>query len=316
MHHLKKIRNSSKVFDDSYLTGSQFSGNCDELGMQKHGTYVYPDGTRYSGHFLNNRFHGKGTIQMSDPDGITFSVVHDNGKLKKIEKMNFNDCLPVEFDMKGRHISFKRWNYCTASDRRFYKETLEPLEGVGPNKFVNKNGPHAVTLPRNVFDLGFGLLTHHGFVLDTKDFGHHILYGGSTSQDKSYYLGCRKVRRWIRENCAHGQLWNRHLKQKIISHYTRVIIKNNIENSGCSKLNYIPTAKMCRRSNSADSLVSDNAKMARLHVATDSISCSSEVHPMKETREDCGCIMNRERPQKIGEPWRRSRSESNVCRIN
>ncbi|KAH8317005.1 hypothetical protein KR074_006483 [Drosophila pseudoananassae] len=311
MHHLKNIRNSTKQYDDSYLTGSRFTGQCNDLGMQDFGTYVYPDGTRYSGYFLNNRFHGKGTIQMPDPAGITFAVVHNNGRLEKIEKMNFNDCLPVEFDVRGSNISFKRWNYCSSKDRRFHKETLTPMEAVGPNKFQTANGPEAPNLPRNVFDLGFGLLTQHGFVLDNKDFGHHVLYGGSSSNDKSFYLGCREARRWIRENCAHGQLWNRHIKQKIISYFTRNIIQNNIENSGCSKLNDIPKGKMCRRSNSADSLVSENAKMARLHVATDSISCSSEVHAMKETRYDCGCS---KKPDVL--PWRRSLSESNVCRIN
>ncbi|XP_017040438.1 uncharacterized protein LOC108087540 [Drosophila ficusphila] len=272
------------------MTGSRYLGERNELGMQEYGVYTYPDGTRYTGEFLNGRFHGRGTIQIPDPAGIIYQVTHRHGKLKSIEQMNFSDQLPVDFEMTGRgSLNFESWPYCTAEDRRFFQETKAPLDPVGPNKFKTKDGPASVTLERNAFDLGFGIIGNRGFMLDTK-----------TNCKKSSYLGCREARRWIRENCVHGPLWNRHHKQEVMARFAREIIKNNQESAAvCSRENFTPEIRVCRRSCSLDSFGS-----TRLHLASTSDTCSSEVQDMKMRLQD------------FRKKWRRSKSESSVCRIN
>jgi len=274
---------------DILMTGSQYIGTSDDLGMQNFGVYIFPDGSRYTGEFLNNRFHGRGSIQVPDPSGVTYQVTHRHGKLIAIDQMKFNDSLPVDFEMKDSgSMSFESWSYCTAEDRRFYQETKGPMEPVGPNKFKTKDGPDPPVLSRNVFDLGFGLLGNRGFMLDTKTYSH-----------QSLYVGCREARRWIRENCAHGPLWNRHHKQKMKARFAREIIRNNQENAGCSRKHYMPKLHICQRSSSLDSFGSE-----RLHLASTTDSTSSEVQAMR--------LRHREFRSK----WRRSRSESSVCRIN
>ncbi|XP_016975830.1 MORN repeat-containing protein 5 [Drosophila rhopaloa] len=274
---------------DILLTGARYAGTSNELGMQEFGVYLYPDGTRYTGEFLNNRFHGRGTIQIPDPSGITYHVTHRHGRLKTIDQMKFNDSLPVDFEvMDHGSLCFDSWPYCTAMDRRFYQETKGPLDPVGPNKFKSKDGANPLNLGRNVFDFGFGLLGNRGFMLDTKTFSK-----------ESSYMGCREARRWTRENCPHGPLWNRHHKQRVKAQFAREIIQNNWENAGCIRKRTMPNVRICHRSTSLDSFGS-----ARLHLASTTDTCSSEVQAMRMPRHE------------LRSKWRRSKSESNVCRIN
>ncbi|KAH8342827.1 hypothetical protein KR059_000738, partial [Drosophila kikkawai] len=273
---------------ESFLTGTQFFGKRNELGMQEFGTYIFPDGTQYDGDFKNNRFHGKGSIQTAGPDGVTFTVTHHHGRLTSIDKIEFNDRLDVDFEMKEDHtIGFKPWMYCTSQDRRFHGEITDTLEPVGPNSFRCKDGPNPPNLANNIFDLGFGLLSRQGFMLDTKTFSN-----------RSFYLGSRKVRRWIRENCRHGTLVGHHLKQKVQAQFTREIIENNVKYSGCTRRNGIAPVHICRRSTSLDSFRS--RKSTRVHLASTTDSCSSKADH----------LLNRHRP--CATKIRRSKSESNV----
>ncbi|EDV51224.1 MORN repeat-containing protein 5 [Drosophila erecta] len=285
----KATKSSSITQVEILLTGSRYVGPSDELGMQEMGVYIYPDGTRYTGEFLNNRFHGKGTIEIPDSSGVTYQVHHDKGRLVSIDQIKFNDNLPMDFEMKDHYtMSFKPWPYCTSEDRRFYQETKGPMDAVGPNKFQSKDGPSPLNLGRNIFDLGFGLLGNRGFMLDTKPF-----------HNQSTYLGCREARRWIRENCAHGPLSRRHHKQKVLARFAREIIRNNQENAGCSRKQFMTKTHPCRRSTSLDSFGSE-----RLHLGSTTDSTSSVVQAMR--------LRHREFQAK----WTRARSESGVCRIN
>ncbi|KAH8270541.1 hypothetical protein KR018_011245 [Drosophila ironensis] len=305
-----KLADKTPNFNESQMTGSRFLGPCDLLGMQEFGTYVYPDGTKYSGEFLNNRFHGSGTIKMPHPEAVSFKVVHNHGRLVKIEGITFNDELPVEFDVKGyRGLSFSRWNYLSESDRRFHKETLMPMEAVGPNKFKCKDGPIVPTLPRNTFDLGFAHFNQRGFVLDANNLYKEIGSVAPAITDKSFYLGCRPVRRWIRESYRHGNLWNRHIKQEVHAHFARQIIQNNLESSGCTAEMVVAPPRICRRSASLDSVSSGPAQAARLHLASTSDSSVSEL---QEVRDRTGSRRRKE----MKPAWKRSQSESFVCHIN
>ncbi|KAH8286451.1 hypothetical protein KR054_009172, partial [Drosophila jambulina] len=265
MNFFEKESNAPRK--ELFLTGTTFFGCRNELGMQDYGTYRYPDGTQYDGGFKNNRFHGKGCIQTTGPEGVTFTVTHHHGRLTSIDKIEFNDRLDVDFEMKkDRTIGFKQWEYCTPQDRRFHKEKGEngTLEAVGPNSFRYKDGPNPPHLAHNIFDLGFGLLSRQGFMLDTR-----------TSSHQSFYLGCRVVRRWIRENCRHGTLAGTHLKQKVQARYTREIIENNLKVAGCSRKRPIAPTRICQRSNSVDSFRSQ--KSTRVHLASTTDSCSSDA---------------------------------------
>ncbi|XP_017081177.1 uncharacterized protein LOC108114622 [Drosophila eugracilis] len=285
----QKMKSSATNQVEILMSGSKYIGPMNELGMQDLGVYFFPDGTRYTGEFLNNRFHGRGTIQMPDPSGLTYQVTHRHGRLTSIDEIHFNDSLPLEFEMNDSGPPrFESWLYCTSEDRRFYQETKEPMEAVGPKKFKNKDGPNPFAMGRNVFDLGFGQLGNHGFMVDRRPNGM-----------QSIYVGCREARRWTRENCAHGPLWGRHHKQKVMARFAREIIENNQENAGCRRKQYMPKAHICRRSCSMDSFGSE-----RLHLGSTTDTMSSEVQAMRLRRRE------------FRNKWRRSKSESNVCRIN
>ncbi|KAH8242368.1 hypothetical protein KR032_003343, partial [Drosophila birchii] len=268
---------------ESFLTGTTFFGIRNELGMQDHGTYRFPDGTQYDGDFKNNRFHGTGSIQTTGPEGITFSVTHHHGRLTSIDKIEFNDCLEVNFEMKkDKTIGFTPWEYCTPKDRRFHGEITDTLEPVGPNSFKYKGGPDPPNLPHNIFDLGFGHLSRQGFMLNTKAYNN-----------ASFYLGCRGVRRWIRENCRHGNLVGTHLKQKVQARFARDIIQNNLKTTG--RIHIAPTY-ICRRSSSQGS---GSERSSRLHLGSINDSCSSDTELLLKRKSPC--------PHKL----RRCKSEGN-----
>ncbi|KAH8257414.1 hypothetical protein KR038_008903, partial [Drosophila bunnanda] len=273
---------------EAFLTGTTFFGKRNELGMQDHGTYRFPDGTQYDGNFMNNRFHGKGSIQTTGPEGVTFTVTHHHGRLTSIDKIDFNDHLGVDFEMKSDcMIGFKPWKYCTPQDRRFHKEVTGGMEAVGPNSFRYKDGPNPPPLAHNIFDLGFGLLSRQGFMLDTKTFSN-----------QSFYLGCRIVRRWIRENCRHGNLAGTHLKQKVQARFNRDIMAMNLKAAGRT---YIAPTRICR-STSLDSYRPQ--KSTRVHLSSTNGSCSSDDEPLPKRYRPCI------------HKCRRCKSESSVCHIN
>ncbi|XP_020816938.1 MORN repeat-containing protein 5 [Drosophila serrata] len=274
---------------EAFLTGTTYFGKFTELGMQDHGTYRFPDGTQYDGNFMNNRFHGKGSIQTTGPEGVTFTVTHKHGRLMSIDKIEFNDRLGVDFEIKKDHtIGFKPWKYCTPQDRRFHREITGTMEAVGPESFKYKGGANPPALAHNIFDLGFGLLSRQGFMLDTKAFSN-----------QSFYLGCRVVRRWIRENCRHGNLAGTHIKQKVQARFTRDIMDKNLKAAGD---NYIPQSRVCRRSTSLDSFGS--RKSTRVHLESSNGSCSSDAEQLLKRYRTCA------------HKFRRCKSESSVCHIN
>lgn len=301
------------------LTGSKFFGNCNELGMQNYGIYIYPDGTKYLGQFHNNRFHGNGTIQLPQPYSVYFSVLHQHGKLLHIYRISFSDMLQVQFKITNQGLSFEDWNYCTAQDRRFNSECLlktNAKESVGSagsivlESMESAEGQAELNpMHRNIFDLGFGKLNDINMLIDIPT---HI------SASPQIYVGCRKVRRWIRENCRHGPLQGKHLKQEVLAKFARQIIRNNLESAEeidshpirqhAKKL--VRNSKVCRRSKSEDS--SCSAKEMRLHLASTSRSWSSLMdHTWTVTHDP-----PYQRISTRNYPIRRSKTEENVCRLN
>ncbi|EDW73492.1 uncharacterized protein Dwil_GK16618 [Drosophila willistoni] len=303
-------------YSAKYPTDSKFSGVSDELGMQGYGLYVYPDGTRYLGYFHNNRFHGLGLITLGKPYNMSYQVEHIHGKLTKIIDMVFSDDLMVDFKMDENNttMAFDNWSYCTKKDRRFCGEILTPLAPVGPQKYKTKDGPNAPHLDRNIFDLGFGQLNQHGFLMDVPNY---------MSDMSSFYVGCREIRGWIREHCHHGPLFNLHLKQQIRAKYARQIIRNNMDNQddlNCATQHQESArwhkSSICRDRASEPS--SESGKALRAHMASTSHTFTSEMDKeiQRESRGKCKDLKTKPPQSLHNHPVMQFTSESGVCRIN
>lgn len=264
----------------TYPTGSKFLGSQNDMGMQRFGLYMYPDGTKYVGHFYNNRFHGDGTIEIPFPHCVSFNVLHHHGKLIKILGMTFNDNLEVEFELNNDTITFDKWNYCTKQDRRFCAEKLGPMEAVGPNKYKTRDGPNPMPLGRSIFDLGFGKFNRHGILTGMPN---HM------SKTREIYVDSPEVRAWILNNCRHGDLRNIHVDQEMLAQSARQIIQNNLthENELVGEL-----FRDFDTSVQPKSETSLSAKELRLRMNSMSDSCSSNLEPKlnrlpSQTCEDC-----------------------------
>lgn len=234
-------------------TGSKYYGKSDRFGMQGYGVLISPDGTKYAGHFQNNQYHGEGTISMPKPHEICFSVLHQEGKLKQITRISFDDNLNVDFELEGDTISFDNWKYCTAQDRRFNGEVLKGLQAVGPQSYKTADGPRPKTLRSNHFDLGFCEVNRLGCVINMPT---HM------SRSTNFYVSPRAVRRWIHENCRHGKLLGRQLKKKVLAKFARQIIRNNVEaEEALGGKQVLSSWQVCRRSSSVESLYSSGREL-------------------------------------------------------
>ncbi|XP_030386066.1 uncharacterized protein LOC115632915 [Scaptodrosophila lebanonensis] len=311
------------VYRNKFLTGSKFFGLSNELGMQEHGVYEFPNGTRYTGNFCNGRFHGSGVMEIPQPIGVIFRVAHDHGNLTQIRQMCFDDGLEVHMDIKknklndSEKMTFENWDYCKDGERRFYSETLDNLEPVGPLQYKTKEGPIAPRLAANIFDLGFGRLNKYGFLLDIP---------GHISETNHCYIGCHCIRQWIRENCRHGPLVDEHIKQKFKGKWAREIIRNNLEatkensqedkpDAGCKQFTLKPNvhSRLCRRTLSEIS--SSSAKKTRLALGSTSDSATSflEIKPMPSAQSQIR-LQTLTPVQSKGRLGQQSRSS--ICHIN
>ncbi|XP_030385869.1 MORN repeat-containing protein 5 [Scaptodrosophila lebanonensis] len=310
---------SDIVYRTKLLTGSTYFGLSDALGMQDFGIYVFPGGTRYNGNFCNGRFHGHGVLQMAEPHRVTFRVIHDHGQLTQIRQIAFDDELEVDFNITKQDedlekMSFANWSYCTSRDRRFQHEIQNTIEPVGPLQFKGKEGPILPKLAANIFDLGFGRLNKNGFLLDIPNY---------LTETRQCYVGCPAVRQWIRENCRHGSLPGKHIKQKFRAKWSRQIIQNNLEaeeeaqrnmeapDARCKKIIVQPKTKtlsrICRRRKSESSSLS--AKRMRLALGSTSDSCTSLLEIKQKLQFKPKLSKHRLVPNLIHQ-------ESSVCRIN
>lgn len=297
---------------DLFPTGTKFigltSGYKNDLGMQKQGTYIFPDGMRYKGSFRNNLFHGAGIFELPDPYNIVFKVNHNMGVLKEIRQMMFDDNLQVEFTLEDDGMSFDNWNYCTGNDRRFHTERIDGLKAVGSAK------PKQRPLQPNIFDLGFGLFNEYGFLLDIPKY-----MGGPTHA----YIGCRETRRWIRENCPHGELTASHIKGELIADTFRHIIENNILAElkfGCKTnqmedLIHQAKPQICRYTR--DQTSSTSGKRMRMYLGSTSDTHTSRldktVKREKPRCEELGLYKDRKLLTHFS---RRASIESQTCHIN
>ncbi|KAF4689846.1 hypothetical protein FOZ60_001038 [Perkinsus olseni] len=92
------------------------------------GEYTFPNGTVYSGDFINDEFDGEGTLTFPDGD------------------MSFGDGLDFED---------KDWGYLNNGDRRFYDEVKHGIRPAGASLLTNDpKGPPKI--PKGCYDVGNG----------------------------------------------------------------------------------------------------------------------------------------------------------------
>lgn len=127
----------------TFCTGSKFEGFWD-INRTGAGVYTYPNGTEYRGKFENGLFHGEGILIF--PSKFRVYGTFDKGKCVDF-RMFFAD---------GLEYKFKKWEYCTYPDRRYYPEILNGINPVG-DSYLTKD-LHPRSIPKNSYDVeeGFG----------------------------------------------------------------------------------------------------------------------------------------------------------------
>ena len=97
----------------------KFEGDIVNGRMEGKGKYYFENGNVYVGEFLNNSFHGTGTIHF--PGSGKYDATWSYGKAID-GKYTFND---------GLEYQEENWTYCTPADRRFYTEHLKGIRPAG-----------------------------------------------------------------------------------------------------------------------------------------------------------------------------------------
>lgn len=72
------------------FTGGKYDGETGGGRFDGHGTYTFPDGSKYVGQFKHGMFHGKGVIHN---DVGSFAAVWDYGKVRSRARHGCGHCL-------------------------------------------------------------------------------------------------------------------------------------------------------------------------------------------------------------------------------
>ena len=121
----------------------KYRGDSKNGRMEGQGEYFFPNGNVYVGQFLNNNFHGTGTIKF--PGSGKYDATWTRG-VASDGKYTFDDGLAYEETS---------WVYCTPEDRRYYTEK-DGINAAGRDQLVNNKGTHV--LPLGCYDVGDGYL--------------------------------------------------------------------------------------------------------------------------------------------------------------
>jgi len=90
--------------------------------MEGNGTYIFDNGNRYEGEFLDGMFHGKGVIYFKGAG--KFEATWDHGK---VVTGNYTFSDDLEYKPED-------WDYCIDNDRRFYTERLNGIQPAGSSQ--------------------------------------------------------------------------------------------------------------------------------------------------------------------------------------
>jgi len=153
--------------------------------MEGQGEYFFENGNVYVGQFLNNAFHGQGTIKF--PGSGKYDATWTRG-VASDGKYTFDDGLAYEETS---------WTYCTPEDRRYYTER-DGINPAGRDQLVNSTDAARV-LPQGCYDVGDGYLNpEDGLVYDWAQEGKAIRPAEEKSADFPSEL------QWAQENCRAG----------------------------------------------------------------------------------------------------------------
>jgi hypothetical protein len=122
----------------------RYRGESKNGRMEGQGEYFFENGNVYVGQFLNNAFHGQGTIKF--PGSGKYDATWSRG-VASDGKYTFDD---------GLAYAETNWTYCTPEDRRYYTER-DDINPAGRDQLVNSTDPKRV-LPRGCYDVGDGFL--------------------------------------------------------------------------------------------------------------------------------------------------------------
>lgn len=154
--------------------------------MEGQGEYFFENGNVYVGQFLNNAFHGQGTIKF--PGSGKYDATWSRG-VASDGKYTFDD---------GLAYAETNWTYCTPEDRRYYTER-DDINPAGRDQLVNSTDPKRV-LPRGCYDVGDGFLNpQDGLVYHWAQPGKAIRPAEEKSADFPSEL------EWAKENCRRGR---------------------------------------------------------------------------------------------------------------
>ncbi|XP_037900608.1 MORN repeat-containing protein 5-like [Glossina fuscipes] len=140
------------------LCGSKYEGDWSSSmnWMHGYGTYTFPDGSTYQGHFRNGKFHGFGIVFLAKPYNFVIKGMFNHGSIDSINDMCFADGLHVTASLHGFQMDFSEWVYCINGDRRYMRERLEGLCPVGPTASLSANPPDR-PLSEGCYDVGEGI---------------------------------------------------------------------------------------------------------------------------------------------------------------
>jgi hypothetical protein len=134
----------------------RYEGETKNGRMEGKGKYHFPNGNVYVGEFLNNAFHGAGTIMF--PGSGKYEAVWTRG-VASDGHYTFGD---------GLAYDESEWSYCTPGDRRFYSEHKHGISPAGNDQLTNVVDSTRI-LPRGCYDVVDGYLNpEDGLVYDWK----------------------------------------------------------------------------------------------------------------------------------------------------
>lgn len=126
-----------------FITGSEWHGEWDRLGMNGMGVYKMPHGVMYEGTMNAGVFEGIGTLRY--PNGGLLEGFWREGKLKYCQ-YDYKDGL--------KRDTLIDWLYCRYPDRRFYSELQHSLKPASHEQITNSS--LARDIPAKQFDVGDG----------------------------------------------------------------------------------------------------------------------------------------------------------------
>lgn len=199
----------------NFCTNSTYIGSFDVTRrvMNGCGIYTYPDGSTYTGKFMNGHFEGPGTLVLSKPYNVIIKGEFSANKLMKLSDIEFADSLQLVGDVEKNSLNFTKWLYCSTMDRRFLIEHVSGINPVGPTAYQTVRY-HTRQLNPSCYDVEEGI--------------YDLISGEISKREppltESYYISCPLYKKWILKHCRTNKVIT------IPRGYGKYILHTNIAN--------------------------------------------------------------------------------------